>query len=69
MKPQLLPLIITLLLLLKLLRLNSKNTEISICLKSIDLEMMLKLLMKLSLSSSKNFKELMTSLETNNMMK
>lgn len=69
MKPQLLLLMKTLLLLLKLLKLNSKNTEISICLKLIDLEMMLKLLTKLSQSSSKNYKELMTSLETNNMMK
>lgn len=57
------------LLLLIKLKLNSKHTEISIWKKSKDSLMMLKLLTKLSESSSKNSKVLMTSSETNNMTK
>lgn len=57
------------LLLLKKLKLNSKHTEISIWMKLKDSLMMLKLLTKLSESSSKNSKVLMTSSETNNTMK
>merc|ERR1712187_317578 len=50
-------------------KLNSKSTETGTCLRSIDLEMTSRLLMRLSPSSSKSSKVLMTSSETNNMMR
>merc|ERR1740138_1119271 len=55
--------------LLSKLRLSSNNTENSTCKKLIDLETTSKLLMRLSRSSTKSSKVLMTSSETNNMTK